>query len=434
MWLLPAIVLICAPALAITDSPPRAEEFRAGHVLVADRGADVIQEYDEGGELVRTLGEGQAGLSEPWGLAFGLDGRLVVVASGSGDIFRISGDGAIERQANPGSLVSPRGVTVGASGRLIVASHGNDSVVVLGLDGSTESVIPCPPGLGGPIGVALDPAGRVWVASEEASTVYGMDDAGEVVGGPLPVSGPASDLLFLGDWIVLVTVPSTDELRAWNAYAETGGALVDYFPSPEGQCLASDGSYLLALGGSGGVVRFPWGPFGMIQFGEGTLTDPGDVVTVPWRYSVRLRGRGYSSDAEEPHGRLGTKVLEQAVLSLYPGTYQLLVEFDAGGMIGSAGWLDQRGIVLQGGGQLSYWSVNGPGQEAVMGTYREARLHPEEIEASVVIHHTRPPSKWNFYYSTVDDLGGRMIVSRLNGSREVMITARLLDAKLLNKP
>ncbi len=426
--------ILAACALAVAAFGMAAEEFAAGHILVADRGGNVVQEYNESYELVRTLGEGQAGFSEPWGLAFGLDGRLVVVASGSGDMFFVSGNGEIERQPSDGSLVNPRGVTVGAAGRLLVASQGNNSVVVFGASGNQESVIPCPPGLGQPSGIALDPAGRVWLASAEAGAVYAVDDGENVVGGPLTLGVPNADLGFLGNWILFVTVPSIDELRVWNGLSGTGGAVADLFPSPQGLCMAADDSHLLTLGGSNGVVRFPIGPVGAVEFGQGTLSDPGDVVTVPWRYSVKLRGRGYSSKAEEPSGKRGTKVLDSAILSLYPGTAQLMMEFAADGMLASGEWLDLAGIVLQGGGQVSEWKVGGPGAVAVKRVYRECRLYPEEIHGEVLINHTLPLSQKDPFASVVRDVGGRMIVSRLQEGREALVSARFLDPKLLNAP
>ncbi|MBI4879981.1 MAG: hypothetical protein HY812_10040 [Planctomycetes bacterium] len=432
----PSSAVLFIPWLGLLAAPSGAspEEFVAGHFLVADRGGNVVQEYNESYELVRTLGEGQAGFLEPWGLAFGLDGRLVIVASGSGDLFFVSGNGEIERQPNDGSLVSPRGVTVGAAGRLLVASRGNDSVVVFGASGSRESVIPCPAGLGQPSGIALDPAGRIWLCSAEAGAVYGLDDAGNVVGVPFALGVPSADVGFLGDWVMIMTVPSLDEVRGWNGLAGIGGGVTDLFPSPQGLCVAADRSYVLTLGGSNGLVRFPIGPVGAVQFGQGTLVDPGDVVTVPWRYRVKVRGRGYSSEAEEPSGKRGAKVLDNAILSLYPGSAQLMVEFHANGMLASADWLGQAGIVLQGGCQVSHWKISGSGAVAVKRAYREARLYPEEIQASVLINHTLPLSEKDPFASVVDDLGGRMIVSRMEHEKEVIVSARFLDAKVLNEP
>ncbi len=428
------LVWLAAMAAWIAPVAVGGEEFLAGHVLVSDRGGNEVVEYTEFGKVVRRLGNGEQGFVEPWGLAFGPDGRLNVVASGSGDLFRISGDGKLERRPNDGALANPRGLCVGAGGRLLVASHGNDSIVVVGVNGATESVVACPAGLGQPVAVGLDPAGRTWVASEEGPALYALSDEGEVTAGPIMLPGPPADLAFLGGWVVLVSQPTLEVVLAYQAPTGIGGGESAPTAGGRGLCLTNDGSNLRTLSGSAGVVRDWFGPMEYVDFGQGTLVDPEDVVSVPWRFRVTIRGRGYSSETKPPEGKHGTKVVDQAVLSLYPGCAQLLVEFDGKGPLASAEWLGQANLVLQGGGQISYWSLEGRGRHAVKRLYTEARLAPEAIQASVVINHTLPENEKNYWYSVVRGVGGRLVLGRGEVEREVVFTGRIVSAKLLNEP
>lgn len=233
---------------------------------------------------------------------------------------------------------------------------------------------------------------------------------------------------------MLVTLPALDMVMTANGFTELAGTVVMDGPGVGGLCSTHDRSWLVTLEASLGFVREQFGPFGSAVFGQGTLVDPADVVTAPWRFRVKLRGRGLSDDAMPPKNKHGTKVVDEAVLSLYPGSPQSFVAFDDHGQLGGAEWLGQRYIVLQGGGQVSMWSLDGPGQHAVKRMYTESRLTPEAINASVVINHTLPDNEKNYWYSVVRGVGGRLILGRRETDKEVVFSGRFASAKLLNEP
>lgn len=156
--------------------------------------------------------EGPAtGLDEPAGVAFAGNGQLYVSNAGSGEITVYPGDAVgdfspVRSVGGPATLLSgPAGLAVDAAGRLYVANPqasvaGGNSITIYAPDAAGDAapvaVISGPgTGLAGPAGVALDAAGRIYVANRDGNsiTAYAPDASGNA--SPVTtIFGPATGL------------------------------------------------------------------------------------------------------------------------------------------------------------------------------------------------------------------------------------------------
>ena len=175
----------------------------AGILYVADSANNRIRRIDAAGTIATFAGTGERGysgdgeaatnarLDSPTGVAVDAAGRVYVADFGNQRVRRIGLDGIIETFAGAGTqgysgdggpaktalLDSPTGVAVDAAGRVYVADFGNQRVRRIGLDGIIETFAgagtqgysgdggPAKTALlDGPTGVAVDAAGRVYVA------------------------------------------------------------------------------------------------------------------------------------------------------------------------------------------------------------------------------------------------------------------------------
>jgi streptogramin lyase len=166
----------------------------SGNVWVSDVTGNVVRAYTAGGAtLVTTIGAGE--LSNPRGITTDAAGAIYVADTGNGRIVKFGPAGDIQGAwAMPtytlnagGQLISgriqPHDVAVDGAGRVFAPDAGTSSnfVAIFGSDGSLQQLFGSPasdPGnscpLSGPWGLAVSPAGTLFVAStgENAIRVY----------------------------------------------------------------------------------------------------------------------------------------------------------------------------------------------------------------------------------------------------------------------
>lgn len=160
-------------------------------VFVTDRGLDRVVLYSLDGDH---LGDWPQ-LSEPWGIATALDGRVLVVENDASTIavFNARGD-RLDTWAGFGEAIGrlnrPRGIDVAADGRTFVTDTGNERLVVLDRAGDqvNETI-----GLGSrPIDLALSTDGEILVAYDDGTLERHDDLAGlPRVASPEAVAGVA---------------------------------------------------------------------------------------------------------------------------------------------------------------------------------------------------------------------------------------------------
>ena len=169
-----------------------------GTVYVADGvGSHRIRAISVDGR-VRTLAGGTRGFADgtggdarfdtPSGLAIAADGTLYVADTGNNAVRRITRDGIVTTLAGDGTaglqdgqgrearFNGPLGIAVDASGRVFVADTYNDRIRVVELDGIVRTIA-ADIRFDTPSGVAVDAAGYVYVADTRNRTIQQIDPA-----------------------------------------------------------------------------------------------------------------------------------------------------------------------------------------------------------------------------------------------------------------
>jgi phospholipase C len=153
---------------------------RRGDVWVADSGGNRVVEFSPAGKLLAVLDPAGAGaLAGPAGVAVSPAGRVWVADTGHNRLIELSARGAVLATAGqPGSgagrLNGPAAVTVAPSGEIYVADEGNSRVAEFAPSGAYLGSFP----VATPDGITIDPAGDVWVSSPG----YAVDANGSVDG------------------------------------------------------------------------------------------------------------------------------------------------------------------------------------------------------------------------------------------------------------
>ena len=275
-----------------------------GTIVVADTLNHRIQFFAPDGTLQRSVGSFGAGpgqFNEPRGIAIDAAGNIYVADTWNARIVKLAPDGAVlgswgegredfgsGRRASPtdGTLAGnaadplgffgPRAVAVDAAGRVYIADTGNKRVVVT--DGAGRFLLQW--GAAGaaagqfdePIGLAVDAAGRVYVGDtwNRRVQVFAPRGDGTIEAQPiatLPVTGWAPqtyDDPYLGvgpEGQIFVGVPTRGAL----VYGDLGGELLRWTGSaadgatltaPAGIAVAPDGAIWVVDRSDGSIYRF----------------------------------------------------------------------------------------------------------------------------------------------------------------------------------
>lgn len=136
-------------------------------------------------------------LSDPFGIAAAPDGTIYVAdGAGAHRIYRISPAGVMTLLAGSGEgfedgagptarFNTPSGLAIDPAGNIYVADTGNDAIRRISPDGHVSTIAGADAGLNGPVGVAVDSRGRVLVADTYNDRIVAIDRSGAVT----PVAG-----------------------------------------------------------------------------------------------------------------------------------------------------------------------------------------------------------------------------------------------------
>ncbi len=150
----------------------------AGSIYVADSRNNRIQKFDAAGNFVASASRfSGGGLNEPWSLAVDADGFVYVADTWNHRIVKLSpalevvttwGQPATLPNPTPLHRFGPRDVVIAPDGTLWISDTGNKRLVQHSRDGAALGAFGREGGGSGqflePVGLALDPAGRLYVA------------------------------------------------------------------------------------------------------------------------------------------------------------------------------------------------------------------------------------------------------------------------------
>jgi streptogramin lyase len=217
----PAVTI--AGARASLKGPNRLAFDKAGNLWVANYGANTLaafsrQQLRTGGdtEAAIVLRASQGDFNQPTGLAFDAMGNLWITNQQGDSAIEIAGSDLARSGAPTPSLIlkqpgGPGGTIEAAAfdqaGTLWLARYGDGRVIGLAASQLRTSTSPSPayqlPGrLEGPIGLIVDPRGRLWVTEADASAV-----AAFVVGGAGP---PTADIAIRNSRLYTPHTPAID--------------------------------------------------------------------------------------------------------------------------------------------------------------------------------------------------------------------------------
>ncbi len=158
-------------------------------ILLVDRDAHEIQEYDTFGNLVTTLGQRhcpkfQGPFNAPTDVAVAANGDIYVADGyGNSNVHRFSPEGKLLRSwgkpgAGPGEFTTPHAVRVHPDGRVLVADRENDRVQIFTAEGDFLEEWR---DLYHPMDLYIDPAGMVYV-SDQVPRLSMLSPEGKLVG------------------------------------------------------------------------------------------------------------------------------------------------------------------------------------------------------------------------------------------------------------
>jgi DNA-binding beta-propeller fold protein YncE len=148
---------------------PRAAVVAGDAVLVTESGAARVARLDMGSGATRgTFGEGT--LKNPFGIAVGAGGEIVVADYGTKQVHVSDGQGRPLRSLGQGRLQSPLGVCVDGRGRVYVADYDAGAVVVL--DGASGAVLGTIAVEYGVRGVAVTRRGQILASVQSGKSLF----------------------------------------------------------------------------------------------------------------------------------------------------------------------------------------------------------------------------------------------------------------------
>ncbi len=135
-----------------------------GRLWVADRSTSRVEQFSASGRYLRTIGAGRLG--QPDGIAVDAHGNVWVADTGQDKIVEFAPSGRELRSfgrygTGKGRLSHPRGLALDSSGDVWVADQGNNRIEEFSATGSYRAQIP----VASPWSIAIDRAGHLWIAS-----------------------------------------------------------------------------------------------------------------------------------------------------------------------------------------------------------------------------------------------------------------------------
>ena len=330
----------------LLSAPASAEEFPANMLFVASHDGDDVLLLDPASKSpAKVRGEVASPLLDaPADLAFGPDGLLYVLSSGSGEVqaFAPEGGDPVVRFGAGSGLLSPVGIAVTPDGEICLGDSDLGEVRIYSRNGALLRTVDVD---GTPAAVAFGPDGHLFVVASNRGFIQEFDPSGMPVRsfGQGSALQEAGGMVAPGDGRLLVSSVTTNSILVFdgegNVVDELGaGSDLD---EPAGLTIGPDGNYYVANRGDGKIVVLDPSGAQVKSFGK-NLEDPVAVAFAPFRFSFAAKGAVAGDDG------LTKGVKQPGVLSFQPGSSTVMLSFDTSGQDAVSAGIGQDTVVIPG--------------------------------------------------------------------------------------
>lgn len=303
-----------------------AGEFAANHYICSSANGNLLREFDLNGILVREFGA-SAGLSGARAMAFGPNGHLYIINSGTSTILELNSDGQKVNEIGAGaSLSQPSGLAFGQDGHLFVTSQSPDRIVEFDAAGQNPRDLALDAGLIAPHSISISPRGHLFVTSSGTNSIVELGGDGAKIA---EISDPSlaspTSLTIGADGKLYVLSPSAARIFVFTiqgALDRTMGASLDWqgpsamVPGPDGNIYVADAQRIrvYVISSLANYVRHMDGVFA----GDA----PAGIVLSPIRFSARITG------GRAQTGTNSNLLRENGIISYFPGAQTAMLQIE----------------------------------------------------------------------------------------------------------
>ncbi len=310
---------------ALSSSAAFAGGFAPNHLFVGSGSSNLVTEFDETGQFVRTIGDG-ANLQGAMTPVFGPDGAMYVqnYQANTLAVFEPMGPHGtkVTEIGATSSLNGPQQFVFGPNGHLFVASFMGARIVEMDTQGHKVQDIGVGAGMSLVKGIAFGADGNLYVVDNNDLFVF--DPSGSLVSKKTSVATTAANIVFGRNGNLFIADPGAHVVHEIT----TSGHLIDDIApkspfDPYGVALCANGDLLVSnyTGGADEILEIDAAGAIVRTIGNTTILDAASGLAIaPTRFEATIAG------TLNPTGGGPTQVVEKhAVVSISPGAQTVLL-------------------------------------------------------------------------------------------------------------